>query len=258
MRLSIVLFFGLVLIGCVPTSDFTDLRAEVRRLQADNQKLKEEQDRALKPADLAKKLASLDAKIETLRIKQQGFDQKLGELLRQADDASRRPEAPARTEAEGSKLPGQTATREPKADDAVGAPPKPSGPEPLAALTPTASYNQAYNDYLKGNYDLAIAGFEEFLKNAPPGTSLTAHAQYWTGESYYNQKAYRQAIDAYERVITNHPKSDKVAPALAKSGVAYAEMGNAAKAREFFKQVIERYPQSAEAALAKRRLAELK
>lgn len=257
MRLSSVLFFGLILAGCVPTADFRDLREEVRQVQADNRKLKEEQDGALKPADLAKKLESLDAKIEELRIKQQGFDQKLGELLRQAAEASRRPEPPGGREDEGAKVPGQTATQEPKADAAVGTSPKASGPEPLAALTPTASYNQAYNDYLKGNYDLAITGFEEFLKKFP-GTSLTAHAQYWIGEAYYNKKAYRQAIDAYERVITNYPKSDKVAPAIVKSGVAYAEMGNAAKARDLFKQAIERYPQSAEAALAKRRLADLK
>jgi TolA-binding protein len=39
--------------------------------------------------------------------------------------------------------------------------------------------------------------------------------------------------------------------------VAYAETGNAVKARDLLKQVIERYPQSAEAALAKRRLADL-
>jgi tol-pal system protein YbgF len=211
----------------------------------------------LKPADLAKKLESLEAKVEGLRIAQQGFDQKLGELLRQADEASRRPEPSSGKEEEGGKVLGRTATRESKADPSVGAPPKPSSSEPLAALTPTVVYNQAYNDYLKGNYDLAITGFEEFLKKFP-GTSLTPHAQYWIGESYYNKNAYRQAIDAYGRVITNYPKSDKVAPALAKSGLAYAEMGNAAKAREFLKQVIERYPQSAEAALAKRRLADIK
>jgi tol-pal system protein YbgF len=212
-------------------------------------------EQAAKPGDLAKKLESLEAKVEGLRIAQQGFDQKLGELLRQADEASRRPEPPRSRES--TKIPGQAEAGGAKADADAGVPPKSSGSEPLAALTPTASYNQAYNDYLKGNYDLAITGFEEFLKKFPT-TSLTPHAQYWIGESYFNKRAYRQAIDAYEHVITNYPKSDKVAPALAKAGVAYAEMGNAAKARDLLKQVIERYPQSAEAALAKRRLADLK
>ena len=34
----------------------------------------------------------------------------------------------------------------------------------MVPATPTASFNLAYNDYLKGNYDLAVAGFESFLR----------------------------------------------------------------------------------------------
>jgi len=87
---------------------------------------------------------------------------------------------------------------------------------------------------------------------------LTAHAQYWIGEAYLNKKDYQQAIEAYERMIAAYPKSDKVAAALAKAGVAYAEMGNTAKARGLLKRVVDDFPQSAAAALAKRRLADLK
>jgi tol-pal system protein YbgF len=87
---------------------------------------------------------------------------------------------------------------------------------------------------------------------------LTSHAQYWIGEAYFNKRGYLQAIEAYERVIANYPKSDKVPAALAKAGVAYAELGNLVKARGLLKRVVDEYPQSAEAALARRRLAELR
>ena len=43
----------------------------------------------------------------------------------------------------------------------------------------------------------------------------------------------------------------------AKAGVAYAELGNLVKARGLLKRVVDEYPQSAETALARRRLAEL-
>ncbi len=259
MRRAVLLSLGLILVGCVPTADFVDLRDEVRKLQAENRKFRateaeprkrpEEADGLQKSGDVAKKLDALEAKVESLRIRQQGFDQKLGELLRRMDESARQEEAPAPPQA-----PAPTPSA--KADDA--AKPKGGGLDtPTAALTPTAAYNLAYNDYLKGNYDLAVAGFEEFLKKYPD-TSLTAHAQYWTGEAYFNKRSYPQAIEAYERVLANYPKSDKVPAALAKAGVAYAELGNPAKARGLLKRVVDEYPQSAEAALARRRLAELR
>jgi tol-pal system protein YbgF len=158
-----------------------------------------------------------------------------------------------------------------RSEDPVTKPPtKPPPPAPVtgkssppavfenqAVLTPTASFNLAYNDYLKGNYDLAVAGFESFLRQFP-STSLAAHAQYWIGESYANKREYRSAVDAYEHVVTNYPKSDKVPAALYKAGSGYAELGDLAKARSLFKRVIEEYSQSDEAARAKQRLAELR
>ena len=86
MRLARVLSLAVLLAGCVPTADFRDLRDEFRQLQAENRKLKEEQERTAKQTDVAKKLEALDAKVDSLRIKQQGLDQKLGEMLRQAEE----------------------------------------------------------------------------------------------------------------------------------------------------------------------------
>jgi tol-pal system protein YbgF len=261
MRRAALLSLGLILGGCVPTADFVDLRDEVRQIldekrkfketEAEVRKLLEEADRLQRTGDTAKQLEVLEAKIESLRIRQQGFDQKLGELLRRVDESARQEEKkePAMPQA---KAPAPSVKPDDPAKPRAGA-----LDAPIASLTPTAAYNQAYNDYLKGNYDLAVAGFEEFLKKFPE-TSLTAHAQYWIGEAYFNKRSYSQAIEAYERVIANYPKSDKVPAALAKAGVAYAELGNAVKARVLLKRVVDEYPQAAEAALARRRLAELR
>ncbi len=198
MRRAVLLSLSLILGGCVPTADFVELRDEVRELQAEKRKLKEteaelrkrleEADRLQKSGDVAPKVEALEAKIESLRIRQQGFDQKLGELLRRLDESTRREEEPALPQAK-APAPGV------KPDDTAAAKPKAGRLDvPLAALTPTAAYNQAYNDYLKGNYDLAVAGFEEFLKKFPE-TSLTAHAQYWIGEAYFNKRSYLPAIE---------------------------------------------------------------
>jgi tol-pal system protein YbgF len=251
---------GLVLAGCVPTADFIDLRDDVREVQADNKKLKQTQaelrkrldgaDTSAQSADMVRRLDVLEGALGDLKTKQLSLDQKLGALITQNEEASRQLEAlSSRTEDVPSpKPPPKVSTAKPL---------QPSDFDTQAVLTPTASFNLAYNDYLKGNYDLAVAGFESFLRQFPT-TSLAAHAQYWIGEAHANKREYRPAVDAYERLITTYPKSDKVPPALYKAASGYAELGDLAKARSLYKRLIEEHPQSDEATRAKQRLAELR
>jgi tol-pal system protein YbgF len=258
-RTTTALFFlGLWAVGCVPTADFTELRDEVRDLQAENKKLKQSEaefrrrfdspDRNQLPPAAAARLDALEASIGDLKTRQQGLDKKVTALITQVEDVSRQLDAQ-------SNRPDDTSSK-PLTKGGGKAPPS-TGFETQAVLTPTASFNLAYNDYLKGNYDLAIAGFESFLRQFP-STSLAAHAQYWIGESYSNKREYRSAIDAYEHLVSNYPKSDKVPSALYKAASGYVELGDFARARNLFKHILEEHPQSDEAGRAKQRLADLK
>lgn len=125
-----------------------------------------------------------------------------------------------------------------------------------AALSPTEAYNLAYNDYLKGNYDLAIISFQNFVQQYP-GSALIPQVIYWTGESYYSKRSYSKAVDYFEQVQQSHPKSEKVPNAMMKAGFAYLELGDRVKARLYLKKVIEQFPNSNEAHLAKDKLASL-
>jgi tol-pal system protein YbgF len=124
------------------------------------------------------------------------------------------------------------------------------------SLSPTEAYNLAYNDYLKGNYDLAIISFQNFVQQYP-GSALTPQVIYWTGESYYSKRAFSKAVDYFEQVQQSYPKSEKVPNALMKAGFAYLELGDRVKARLYLKKVIEQFPNSNEANLAKDKLASL-
>jgi tol-pal system protein YbgF len=264
MRPTPLLLAACLLTGCVPTADFTELRQDVREVQAENKKLKQSEadlrkrleaaDRNPPAAAMLKRLDAMDAALSDLKAKQQAVDQKLSAIIAQVEDNAR----------ETDDIPEEVAPKpppKPQPSPSVGKPTPPLGPagtfENQAMLTPTASFNLAYNDYLKGNYDLAIAGFESFLRQFP-STSLAAHAQYWIGESYANKREYRSAVDAYERIVNNYPKSDKASAALYKAGVGYTELGDLARARTLFKRVIEEHPQSDEATRAKQKLAELR
>src|SRR5581483_6404233 len=125
-----------------------------------------------------------------------------------------------------------------------------------SALSPTEAYNLAYNDYLKGNYDLAIISFQNFVQQYP-GSALIPQVIYWTGESYYSKRSYSKAVDYFEQVQQSYPKSEKVPNAMMKSGFAYLELGDRVKGRLYLKKVIEQFPNSNEANLAKDKLASL-
>jgi tol-pal system protein YbgF len=141
---------------------------------------------------------------------------------------------------------------------------KPSGPiEPatimpgVPSITPTSAFNLAYNDYLNGKFDLAVTGFQRFIKDFP-STSLTPNAHYWLGESYYGQKDYIRAMQSFEHVVNEYAGNEKVPAALFKLGLSAAETGDTAKSRKYLKRVIEEYSTSDEAKLAKAKMAEIR
>jgi tol-pal system protein YbgF len=153
----------------------------------------------------------------------------------------------------GATPPGEGAPSE----QTVVLPGRPTEKDKAAGVSPSQAYGLAYNDYLKGNYDLALLGFQNFLTQFK-GTSLAPNAQYWIGECFYGKKDFVKSIESFDRVVADYPKSDKVPGALLKAGYAWVEVGDKAKARAYLKRVVENYPLSNEGRLAKNKLAELK
>ena len=125
------------------------------------------------------------------------------------------------------------------------------------SLSPTEAYNLAYNDYLKGNYSMAISAFDTFIKHYPTSV-LVPEALYWTGESYYNEETYWSAIKRYKQVTQDFPQSEKVSNALLKVGFSYLALDRRDQAKDYLNQVLSRFPNSNEAALAENKLAALK
>jgi len=125
-----------------------------------------------------------------------------------------------------------------------------------ASENPMEVYQAAYRDYQRGNWDLALAGFRDFLTRYPD-SELTPNAEYWIGESLYSEKKYSEAIDQFNRVVDKYPKSDKAPGALLKKGYGYLAMNDRPRAIVQFQYVVHEYPNAREAALAKDRLKQL-
>ncbi len=123
-------------------------------------------------------------------------------------------------------------------------------------FAPRDAYNLAYNDYVKGNYNVAILAFDAFIKEYP-SSQLVPQAYYWTGESHYGKGVYVSAIDSFKKVIDQYPESEKVSKSLLKTGFSYLELKKPAEGRRYLESVVTRFPNSNEAALARDTLLSL-
>jgi len=272
---------ALIMGGCVTSSDIDGLRSQltdVQRqvLQVQKQSSSKEEVQSLEAsvgkqmdsllkteADMQVKLQDLSGQIEALQAKLEDTNYRLAQLSQQI--------ATTNQELKGFRA----APVAPAGPAGQPFPDGGGGPPPLAATgppgergadhadrgdrsagDPQALYNAAYNDYLKGSYDLALRGFQQYLESFP-STTLAANATYWIGECYYRQRRYRQAIEQYDAVLNRYPRSDKTASALLKKGYAHLELGERSQGVVQLQHVLRQFPTSDEANLARQRLREI-
>ena len=153
--------------------------------------------------------------------------------------------SPAGTEPGTAAAPGTTG---------VANVPSPSG-QPL--ISPQRMWDNAYSDYMAGQYDIAVQGFKAYIASFPKSDKAD-DAQLNIGNALYVAGKYREAIDAFQQVIANYPQSDSIPVAYYKMGLAYQELKQNDPARKAFEMVIQKYPTAYEAILAKQRLDSLK
>ena len=128
----------------------------------------------------------------------------------------------------------------------------PSGPAPSADTL----YSNGLRDITSGKYDLARSEFEDYLKFYGE-TDLASNAQFYLGEIFYKQKQYVDAVAAYDKVLTNYPKSFKLGPARLRKGMALIEIGQKTAGIRELREVVKRFPGSDEDRLARAKLKEL-
>jgi tol-pal system protein YbgF len=117
-------------------------------------------------------------------------------------------------------------------------------------------YSNGLRDITSGKYDLARQEFQDYLKYYSD-TDLASNAQFYLGEIAYSQHNYDQAVQEYDRVLTNYPKSFKLAPAHLKKGMAQLELGQKSAGVRELREVVKRYPGTEEERRARAKLKEL-
>ena len=114
-------------------------------------------------------------------------------------------------------------------------------------------YDAALALYYKGDYGKAQEAFKSFLQSSPR-SSLAPNAMYWEGECLYSLGKYDQAILVFKDVVTKYPKHDKAAASLLKAGYSYERMSDMENAKFYWQILLDDFPGSAPANLARKRL----
>jgi len=231
-----------MLAGCAKHADFIEVRDKLATISRSQERDQQRVDAALQRLESVERTKDRESgkpRVDDISARLQRIENRLAKLEETAGQPS------VKFDSMSSNL------RLPK-------PISPIGPVTTApGITPTSAFNLAYNDYLNGKYELAVAGFQHFVKDFP-STSLTPNAQYWLGESYYNMNDYGRAIEIFDLLLAEYPGSEKVPAALYKLGLATAETGDLIKSKRSLKRVLEEFPTSDESKLAKNKLAEIR
>lgn len=232
--------------------DIDLIRAQVVELEQKDDALDNELERLKKDITgqieiIRRSQADTLIKIDTLTTEVQIFNEKL-------DDTN------FRISSLSQQVAGLQLSRPPQyAEQQVGLPPETTqAPQPSEEppSSPLGLYNIAHADYLRGDYDLSINGFQEFIRLFPD-SELADNAQYWIGECYYSQGKFLQAVKEFDKVIINYPQADKLPAAHLKKALSYFELNQIGQAVIQLQQLIKEFPSSNEARIAREKLESL-
>ena len=125
----------------------------------------------------------------------------------------------------------------------------PSAPMPLV-INPGAKilYKKAFKSYTLRNYQEAIKGFESLLTRYPNDQDAD-NSQFWIGQAYFQLGDLLQSEHAFRKVLRNYAHGEtrrgyKTPDAILMLGRVYLARNKPIKARNYFEQVIKKFPKS--------------
>jgi len=122
---------------------------------------------------------------------------------------------------------------------------------------PAQLFSASFDQYRRGSFATARAGFEELLKRYPDFDQAST-AQLHIAMIFDSEKKPAEADSTYMVVVSKYPRSNDAPTALFKLGVSRQSQGKSVDAREAFQRLIREYPRSTEAELAADRLKTIK
>ena len=220
MNKKIVFLFPLfIFCGCVATtsqSSIDELKKEVSKLQ-------------IKCASLETKQAEVYSKYEENLVNTDTANASIQELYKKMSKLSQ----------DLKDL--EITVKNQKSDNAKNVP------------LPSKLYENAYNDFLMGKYEVAVVGFKSFLKQYKDH-DLAVQAQYYIAESMYSQNKFAEAYEEYKKIEEIYSNSEFLASARLKMALCLEQLGKKEDSIIVLQSIIKDYPKSAEAYTAKEKI----
>jgi tol-pal system protein YbgF len=200
-------------------------------------------------SDLQARLGKLDQKLTDVQNTLQNMDSKM------ASPGSPSAPPPAAMSPSSTPPPSSAGNAPPMASSMPAAASAPS-----AGGGPSASADVLYSNGLRDingkHYELATQEFQDYLRYYGT-TDLASNAQFYLGEIAFMQSDYQRALEAYNKVIDDYPKSFKTASARMRKGFCLAELGQKSAAVRELRAVVRLYPGTDEAKRSAAKLREL-
>ena len=257
--LAATLGVAAALAGCVSKGDVQLVQGEVALLRAET--LRRDSLRASQLADVIQIQRQI---IDSLAASRAAVGQLKGALSSDLYNIQQQlvqlQELTGQSQQRLSELRTQLEARRPDTESTAS----PTGPTPDDSAHPmpggsSASADQMYEASLaqlrRGSTSTARLGLREMLRSYP--TSARApDALYFIGQSYAAENP-DSAAAYYSQVVDKYATSARAPSALYNLGLLAERRKDSAKAKDAYQRVVQKYPQSDEAALARDRLKAL-
>lgn len=139
---------------------------------------------------------------------------------------------------------------------AEGAEPVAGGMEP-AGGDAESIYNTAVGLFNRGSLATARTAFQQFLQ-AYPGHRLAPDAHFYLADILVQEDRVDDALEAFLEIPQLFPTAAKVPDAMYRTALLQIELGRSADARATLERVVNTYPNSGVATLAREKLREIR
>jgi tol-pal system protein YbgF len=293
VKLFLLLLLAVVaLSGCVTTQDASSLRRGVYGVEQDVQDLNirvQRLEQSMGKDSGRGSLAELNARLDELRVQ---VGRLSGRLDEQEHRLGRRQQPAAALPTEGEDRPeagisagasasptgeveptpnieiprGETSDKLAKASPPPPLPPPPPPPEVPKGVPPIqpppsqnpekAAFDSAFDLFQKNQFANARQQFQGFMRQYPQ-SSMADSALYWIGECYYSERQYQNSIETFQQVLNRYPSGNKTPNAMLKQAAAFQQIGDRTAARILYERLIDQFPRSPQAQIAKQKLKQM-
>jgi tol-pal system protein YbgF len=216
---------------------------EIARLAADVKAMDAQQ------AFLVAEIKSLSEQLAKLKT---SLDEQLAKFKTSLDDAESAMRSLRATPVPPESRPAPAPAPPPTPAPAPASPA--SGPTPSRNTEADRMFAAALAKLRAGDDGQAALEFTEFVTQYPAHPQVAA-AQNYIGDAYYRQREYRQALGEYQKTVDTYTQAAQVSEALLKIGLCQRALGDGARAKTSWEQVIKQFPKSDAARQARTLLA---